>query len=490
VSNELKERALLYKLIDRLIRLCQGLDRELDNRLGKLRAQLDKNVAIASLEPELEKLNELLKLQLSRRDENTQKLVDIIDQFGTSLQKIKGLPPQLRRDLRSFMQDDEAYGSFEHQQRLMTLFEFYYQTMEHKETLAQATETSSTNSKHQIYCNELQQIVSDLEVNQGQSSQLTEVRTKLFDGASVDELPALFMTVIQHIVEDLKTERSSSQDFLSSLDDSLTQFLSSFSQTVSDSKQLSSQNTNINQAIKEGIANLNSDLSGSQELAELKTSISEHLSKITSHFAQKESLGLRENQLVERLNKMELRLSEMKNETADYKKRLSTQQELLFIDALTGIPNRAALDERVDMEYKRWQRYKHSLAIAVIDIDLFKKINDTYGHLAGDKALKVIATALKKSMRETDFIARFGGEEFVLILPNLKPEALQKPLDLLRKKIKAIPFKFKGAQVSISISIGATLFKENDKIDDALERADQALYAAKEAGRDATIITL
>jgi diguanylate cyclase (GGDEF)-like protein len=122
--------------------------------------------------------------------------------------------------------------------------------------------------------------------------------------------------------------------------------------------------------------------------------------------------------------------------------------------------------------------------MAIIDIDHFKSINDKFGHMAGDKALKVIARALQNNLRDTDFLARFGGEEFVLLMPNISPDAVMVPLDNIREQIKALPFRFKDQQVSISVSIGATLFKESDKPLDAFERADQALYESKSSGRD------
>jgi len=104
--------------------------------------------------------------------------------------------------------------------------------------------------------------------------------------------------------------------------------------------------------------------------------------------------------------------------------------------------------------------------------------------MAGDKALKVVAKALQGALRDTDFIARFGGEEFVVLLPNINPDKFQKPLETLRQTIKSIPFRFRDARVEITISIGATLFREGDHTTDAFERADKALYSSKNSGRD------
>jgi diguanylate cyclase len=120
----------------------------------------------------------------------------------------------------------------------------------------------------------------------------------------------------------------------------------------------------------------------------------------------------------------------------------------------------------------------------MLDLDHFKRINDSYGHLAGDKVLKIIATVLRKRLRGSDFIARFGGEEFVLLLPATPPAVGAKLLETLRAAIEACPFHFKGERVTITISMGLTSFRVGEHSDLALKRADQALYRAKNAGRN------
>lgn len=124
------------------------------------------------------------------------------------------------------------------------------------------------------------------------------------------------------------------------------------------------------------------------------------------------------------------------------------------------------------------------VTLVVIDVDHFKSINDRYGHSAGDKTLQVIARALKKSIRKSDFIARYGGEEFVLLMPGMPLTHAQKPLEKVRQVIKSIPFKFKEKEVEITISLGATQFVKGDTALSAFDRADAALYEAKNSGRD------
>jgi diguanylate cyclase len=145
-----------------------------------------------------------------------------------------------------------------------------------------------------------------------------------------------------------------------------------------------------------------------------------------------------------------------------------------MIDPLTGLPNRAAWSERVEQEVLDWHENGGHLAMAILDLDHFKRINDGYGHLAGDKVLKIVADQLRKRLRGRDFIARFGGEEFVLLLPQTSPPAAVQVAEALRAAIEACPFHFKGERVVITTSIGLSAFRPGERGDQVLKRADEA----------------
>ena len=158
-------------------------------------------------------------------------------------------------------------------------------------------------------------------------------------------------------------------------------------------------------------------------------------------------------------------------------------EDLVATDELTGLFNRRHFLRLASRELNAMDNdVVHGLAL--IDLDHFKRINDNYGHLAGDKVLKIIATVLRKRLRGADFIARFGGEEFVLLLPNTPQAAGIKLLQSLRAAIEACPFHFKGEPVTITASIGVSAFRVGEHSDVVLKRADQALYRAKDAGRN------
>ena len=150
-------------------------------------------------------------------------------------------------------------------------------------------------------------------------------------------------------------------------------------------------------------------------------------------------------------------------------------------DALTNIYNRSKFNEIIQQQYEIFKTQKFDLSFAIFDIDFFKKVNDTYGHLIGDETLITFSHTINDHTRDGDFFARWGGEEFVLLMPDTSLSKAQEIANYLREIISKTHFK----QIEhITCSVGVTQFKENDTIDDVLIRADDALYEAKEGGRN------
>jgi diguanylate cyclase len=227
----------------------------------------------------------------------------------------------------------------------------------------------------------------------------------------------------------------------------------------------------------------------SADFTALKASVSGHLSSIreaVGRFRTKESE--REQYLSEQLNTMQEKMAAMEAQAETVKIELREQRQRAMTDVLTQLPNREAWQDRLDSEFQRWRRYGNPLSLAVLDIDLFKRVNDSYGHKAGDRVLQLVAKALKDRLRQTDFVARFGGEEFVLLFPETTAETAKDVLDGLRGHIKALPFHFRGEPVSVSFSAGVSGFEPDDDTDGVFDRADKSLYQAKEAGRDQVFV--
>ncbi|RJX26708.1 MAG: GGDEF domain-containing protein [Acholeplasma sp.] len=169
---------------------------------------------------------------------------------------------------------------------------------------------------------------------------------------------------------------------------------------------------------------------------------------------------------------------------------LNALSGLAMIDSLTKLPNRTAITQLFDQIDPITEWENESLAIVMLDIDHFKEINDTYGHLIGDQVLLNIAKTLEDTCREQDFIARYGGEEFLMLIPIDHVEYIHEIIDAYRQKVANTPITINGIELSLSISIGV-LYKPRSimlNYQEALEKADTLLYQAKQAGRNCIII--
>ncbi len=153
-------------------------------------------------------------------------------------------------------------------------------------------------------------------------------------------------------------------------------------------------------------------------------------------------------------------------------------------DALTKLNNRRCFENCFDKEFARAKRYGNKLSIGIIDVDFFKKINDTYGHLCGDYILQEVAYNIVNNFRQTDFVFRYGGEEFTVILTETSAESAQIPFERLRKTIEEQVFRYDNKDIKVTISAGISSNTELQDAWDMLDEADKALYKAKNNGRN------
>lgn len=159
-------------------------------------------------------------------------------------------------------------------------------------------------------------------------------------------------------------------------------------------------------------------------------------------------------------------------------------KQMSVTDPLTKLFNRRHFEAEFEREYKRANRYENDLSIAIVDIDFFKKINDTYGHSCGDYVLKEIAYLMNRNFRQTDTIFRYGGEEFVVLLTETPKETAYIPMERLRRLIEAHTFKFHNKEIKVTISVGLNSKTDYDNAFEMFDDADKALYNAKNSGRN------
>jgi len=193
----------------------------------------------------------------------------------------------------------------------------------------------------------------------------------------------------------------------------------------------------------------------------------------------------------QRLKADRSRAETLEGKVRELESELRRLSDEVSTDALTQVANRRGLAQAFDTEVARCQRQAAEgvgLAVALIDIDNFKKLNDSLGHAAGDTALKSLAAAVKQRLRPVDHLARFGGEEFVVLLPDTALEEAQQALTRLQRSLTEALFLHEGREVFVTFSAGVTAWRPGEPLQPALERADEGLYEAKRTGKNRTCI--
>ena len=177
-------------------------------------------------------------------------------------------------------------------------------------------------------------------------------------------------------------------------------------------------------------------------------------------------------------------LGEIRRQLDQANGELKRAKELAHTDPLTGLSNRRALSELIVRDIARAHRTKEAFCVAILDIDHFKRVNDRYGHAAGDQALMHVAFVAKSGVRETDAICRYGGEEFIILLPGAGADGAYFVIDRMRKMVEKTPFIFGGQKITLRYSAGVAQLQADEDAERLLERADRALYQAKRSGRN------
>jgi diguanylate cyclase len=331
----------------------------------------------------------------------------------------------------------------------------------------------------------LTNLLAQLVIPARYNDQLNDLKNKLISKLNWYELVPLLEQVTHLVIDALGDGQEEFEYFLQGLDQSL-ETIQQLVNNASKGQIKRSDARIVFEGLLEGqVDSIRSVVNSENDPSQLGHSISEHLGLIIQAMQAFSSEEYhRETELTEQLHHMQLKLDDMEKlaESAQY--AIEEQRKKAMHDSLTGMPNREAYQQRLEQEVKRIERYGGKLSLMVCDVDLFKRINDAYGHLAGDKVLKIIANSLQRNLRSTDFIARFGGEEFVALMPETSTSEAKIVAEKMRRKIEESPFNFKKEPVQITVSFGISEFAEGESADDVFSRADRALYEAKNKGRN------
>lgn len=496
------QSSLLTQFISKLSLVCKGIDLELDNRLAKFRVLLTKSAPISEIEQEISTISDILKQHASKNERYIREMHEQMHTSGKTLQKINGLPNQVRRNLRQLLTEntDHKEALIQYIPKLNELIHLYQQAITGKMDLTKTNfindsleEAVSNNNDvkiadHTTIIKQIIRLVNDIQLSDPQLIRLADLKQKFSKKLNNEELLGTLVELFNLIIEDMRTERKAARSFLSSLSKALVKVQGSITSTVNDHDEFQSAQNKINHELTTQLTHLTQTVDQSPTLVEIKDDIQEKLVAIAGTLSEKSNAELSySHMLSKKLHDMQSKVQTLEKQSKAYEKQLAEQKQKSMRDALTQLHNRAAFDEYFALRLAKHHQSPFELAICVLDLDDFKRINDTYGHIAGDKTLQVMANTLRKNISSQAFAARYGGEEFVIIYSGVSKAQLLDELDSLRQTIVKLPFKFKSTKVNISASFGVTYIQPSDNIHTAFERADSGLYQAKEKGKNQII---
>lgn len=509
VIGELK-RCLL-----RLSYIGTGLSKELDALLTKLRNLLKEDV---DLDPIKDCIDQISKVLLTLEEKQpTRKIDHLVEDINLIHQLLKTeLPPPLRAKLREASHQVNSHDLDESIRTVVNSINQYLASIA-KEASAgtanqparsagflsrlfkskpslhpkQSTETSEQALTPISYVvpQEIKDSLKNLVDQLSLQNNYSELALNLFEQierlATIKDLVQILELLSNAFIEISGHENRQFESFLKLLHlriERVNQFIST---TTNYSQRVKNDSGQLDSELKSSVSELCSSLEKSNSLIEVKASLYQKMDDMmakVNRFCQAQADN--HEQLNQNIAELQDQLKTTENEAEKLRKALVEQENRAKTDPLTGLPNRYAYNMRLNQEFSRFKRYHSPLSLVICDIDHFKKVNDTYGHDAGDLVLKEFASHIRKGVRESDFAARFGGEEFIILLPETDLINATKAMNKLRQSLKDLPIKCGEQTIKITASFGISLFGEGDTAKQVFTRADIALYRAKNRGRD------
>ncbi len=285
--------------------------------------------------------------------------------------------------------------------------------------------------------------------------------------------------------EKAETERQKVEQFLVQITGRLQELDQTLGNLDEQGQLMLKGSQSLESGVQVKVSEMQDSVASATNIDDLKVSIDEHLALLEARLKEHQGQVQQQERLFEEsITDLKSRLQMMERETTGLQKLVNEARAEALTDALTGLNNRHAYDLRIAQEYARWKRYHFDMSLILLDIDHFKKINDNFGHKAGDTVLNVLGGLIKEEVREVDCPARYGGEEFAVLLPETKLADAYSVAEKIRRMIATKGFHSRNLPVTVTTSCGVAQFKQQDTPNTVFERADAALYAAKRDGRD------
>lgn len=505
--------AELKRCISRLSYIGMGLSEELDDALARLRNIIKTGASEQQIKQSIDNISKILRtLEDKSNTSKVEVLTNEVDLVQLLLQQ--KLPPKLKLELKKISNKKVEADANEIAGQIVSAIQSFFNELEHEpaevdkkkpsflskifnrtaEQETRADELTSIQPEVQGRAiitipdelkASLQYLVDQLSAMDTYSEVALKLTDKVSQLNSVKELAEILELIAGAFVEVAGYEHQQFEGFLKSLAKRIDRVNDFIGHTASYSEQVKNESGELESELKISVSSIKSSVESSSSLDEVKTNIYQKMDSILermNNFYQTQEMS--HQKLAKSVIHLKEQLKATEDESSRLRDDLAEQKVRAQTDPLTKLPNRYSYNERLTQEYNRWRRYRSPLSLVIGDIDFFKKVNDEYGHDAGDAILKKVGHFLQYGLRESDFIARFGGEEFVILLPETTLVDATKVINKLRLGIKNTVVEFEQHKIQVAISFGISAFEDNDTPKVVFSRADKALYRAKERGRD------
>ena len=471
---------LLCKTIVRLSLATTGFNKELDPHLQRIRKQLKNGLKSEQLKIELEQFSNALMTLEDNDPELAQPDASLLFEF-----LFNHFPDQKNDFLKleaKFEKKDYPNPQY--------LFVAIHDLIDSIQQIEPLSDSASNNIQidaidSKTVNSHLHQLLDDTEIPDKFEAQAEKIKQELHSNAPLVSVLEQTVSLLFQIKKHFQSEKLELTEFLTQLTDQLAELEIKAYGANSSSKSTTNKRNLLDQSVSSQMLDLQKSSKNATKLEPLKQLIHSRLADITKQIQEYQTQEhIDRTKIHHELDTLTIKINAMEQESHQLKNKLNAAQLKATHDTLTGLPNRLAYDDRIVTEMARWKRYQTPLSLIIWDIDLFKQINDTFGHKAGDKTLVLIAKLISGHCRETDFVSRFGGEEFTMLLSDTNVQSALITAEKLRQIIENTAFNSSGKKITITISCGITQFTDDDTADSAFNRADKALYDAKKDGRN------
>ncbi|MGL6315894.1 GGDEF domain-containing protein [Vibrio sp. WXL103] len=480
-----RELMILRRIVSSLIQACPTDSESLRGRLDDLRHAMEQRQDISKLVPQLAVVERQLQQHITSTQKHRQHSSQDFQRCSEVLLHNPDLPLKLKRDLRSLLDQmaQPNHTTLELTTSILNLYQRAIRALAGSSSSADSEATEVQNNELlSTLSTQLQHLITELDFEGQSGEQLYDIRAQLLIGTTAEGLLELTLQVLKLVIEGTHRERDTSEKFLERVNAALASSLKRSTHSIDTHTNYLEQRKEMGREINRLTDKSQQYIDQADNLDQLKTDMTSLVSQLSSLSERLTLAEQREQILLEQMTYSKGQLETLYQHTLGQQRRLEDQAKRLLLDPLTKVYNRSAFWDRLELEYRRWVRDQAPLHLVLIDIDKFKTINERFGYTAGDKALKIIARTISAELEDTDTLARFGGEEFALLLPNRVDNDCRELVKRIQSAVAKLPFKFKQQQISISLSVAGTEFKDPDSPSLVMERTQLTLNKAKKNG--------